>query len=180
MSEKFLKKAVFLDRDGTLIEDDGFLNRPDQIRFIRQTFEALRDLQKKYELFIVTNQPGISRGLITIEQARQVNSYIVEKLLAEGIKINRDYICAHDKNDNCQCRKPCKYFASVAAKEYNLDLSRSYSIGDHLHDVEFALNFGGKGLFVLTGHGRIEKHKVKDKTIIFENILHAAYHILES
>jgi len=147
------RPAVFLDRDGTLIEDRGWLRDPAEVVFFTDTFEALRDLQQMAELFIVTNQSGIARGLLTAADADRVNQFTVERLAAEGIRIRAVYTCPHQREDRCGCMKPEPYFALQAAADFNISPEYSFTVGDHPHDVAMAHRFGGKGIYVLTGHG---------------------------
>jgi len=150
------RPAVFLDRDGTLIEDRGWLRDPANVVFFADTFDALRELQQLAELFIVTNQSGIARGLLTTDEADRVNRQTVERLAAEGIHIRAVYTCPHQREDGCDCIKPEPAFALQAAADFNISPEYSFTIGDHPHDVVFAHRFGGKGIYVLTGHG--QKH----------------------
>ena len=87
-----MKKAVFLDRDGTIIEDNGYLSKPSQVMFFNDAFDALRRLQKDYMLFIVTNQQGISEGILTAAEVNCVNQYVVDSLKNSGINIMNVYI----------------------------------------------------------------------------------------
>ncbi len=157
-----MKPAVFLDRDGTIIKDRGYLGHIHQVEFYPFTFECLRQLQEKYLLFIVTNQSGIAKGVVTHQQVDSVNSYIVSELNKAGIKISAVYSCPHHRNDNCPCHKPKTLFAEIAAKDFEADLSNSFMIGDHPADVEFALNIGAKGIYVLTGHGKKHFDEIKN------------------
>ncbi len=150
------RPAVFLDRDGTLIEDRGWLRDPADVVFFADTFDALRDLQQVAELFIVTNQSGIARGLLTAGEADRVNRHTVERLAGEGIHIRAVYTCPHQREDRCGCIKPEPAFALQAAADFNISPEYSFTVGDHPHDVVFAHRFGGKGIYVLTGHG--QKH----------------------
>lgn len=164
---KIFQSAVFLDRDGTLIEDRGNLSRPEQVVFYPDTFSALKKLQEHYLLIIVTNQRGISDGEIGREDADRVNAYVVQELEKKGIRITEVYVCPHKREEGCDCIKPKPYFLYQAAEKYHIDLKKSFSVGDHLHDVTFAENAGGKGIFVLTGHG--EKHSAdltEDVTVV--------------
>ena len=170
--------AIFLDRDGTLIEDKGCISKPSQVTFYKQTFDAVKLLSKDYKLFIVTNQSWISKGDISFEEAAKVNNFIKNVITEHGVEFVTDYICTHEEAEICQCRKPSIYFAKKAEKDFNIDLSRSYAIGDHLHDVEFGHAFGGKGIYVLTGHGRHELEKLPTNVSVAENILEAANMIL--
>lgn len=174
---KNMKKAVFLDRDGLLIEDVGFISRTEDVHFFPFTFASLRRLQEKFILFIVTNQAGIAAGVTSESEVAAVNNYILHTLKNEGIAIAELFCCPHSDKDKCKCRKPSPYFAHVAAKKHNVDLSKSYMIGDHPSDVRFADNFGGTGLYVLTGHG---KNHLDDapKQKIFPSLKEAADWIL--
>lgn len=151
-----IKKAVFLDRDGTLIEDCGYLKSPAEVCFYEKAVPALKRLQTEYELFIVTNQSGVSRGLQTEREVEAVNVFVEDWLKGQGIRIRAVYTCLHQREDGCSCIKPHPYFARQAAERFGILLERSFAIGDHPHDVEFGQRFGGTGLYVLTGHG--EKH----------------------
>ena len=171
--------AVFLDRDGTLIEDNGCISKTSEVVFYKQTVEALKLLCMKYKLFIVTNQSWISKGNVSLEEVSKVNYFIKEQFIKEGIEFQADYICSHQKSENCLCRKPNTFFAKKAAKDFNIDLSRSYTVGDHLHDVEFGRAFGGNGILVLTGHGRHEVTSLTNDAPVASDILEAANMILE-
>ncbi|MFH1966116.1 MAG: HAD-IIIA family hydrolase [Acidobacteriota bacterium] len=147
------RKAVFLDRDGTLIEDVGFLSTPDGICLYSDTIDALRRLQKEYLLFVVTNQSGIARGQLSIAQVDAINRKLDGNLSEQGIQIQEWYVCPHEKKDFCQCMKPYPSFLLKAAEEYRLDLRESFIIGDHPHDALTGRDLGVFGLFLLTGHG---------------------------
>lgn len=151
--------AVFLDRDGTVVEDRGYLRRPDEVVFLDCTVPALRRLQHDFGLFIVTNQSGISKGLQRPEEVMKINLFIEHRLAENGIQIIRTYTCRHQRIDDCSCIKPNPFFALKAAEEFGVSLPHSYAVGDHPHDAEFGNNFGGCGIYVLSGHGR--KHLVE-------------------
>lgn len=146
--------AVFLDRDGTLIEDRGWLAHPRDVRFLPGTVEALLRLQEEeFLLFIVTNQGGVAEGALTEHQVRQVNDHVIAELAKHGIRITDVYVCPHKRSDGCACIKPNSYFLNQAASEHGIDLKRSFVVGDHPHDVEFARRAGAQGVYVCTGHG---------------------------
>ena len=174
-----MKPAVFLDRDGNLIKDSGFLFDPAKAVIYPFTVEALKLLQEKFDLFIVTNQCGIANGLIRKEEADAVNQHIIDILAENGIEIKECYVCPHAIDAGCKCRKPQPFFAEQAAAKYNLDLSRSYVIGDHLSDINFAKAFGGTGVYVMTGHGGHHRHSVPDDVIVCKNLLYAARKIID-
>lgn len=152
-----MRPAVFLDRDGTLIEDRGYLRTPEEAVFFSDTIPALLELQKVFLFFIVTHQSGIAKGVITAGQASTVNDYVVDVLAEAGITIREVYCCPHNRDDGCQCIKPNPYHLQQAARQYNVDLQRSFVLGDHPHDVELARRAGAIGIYLLTGHG--EKHR---------------------
>ncbi len=167
-------KAVFLDRDGTVIEDCGHLKNPKQVFFYDFTFKALKLLQKNFMLFIVTNQSGIAKGLLTREDVEKVNRYVLDVLKENGIKITEVYYCPHNREDECECIKPKAYYLKKAAAKYGIDLAESYVIGDHPHDVECGLNAGASGIFLLTGHGAKHLDEVQKGWTVAANLLEAA------
>jgi L-threonylcarbamoyladenylate synthase len=151
-----LRPAIFFDRDGTLIEDRGYLHSPSEVVFYEDTVTALRKLKNRYLLFIVTNQPGIGRGLLRYDEVESVNQSVVERLTLAGVTISGVYYCPHTRDQECECIKPKPYFLLKIAQEFGVDLSHSFVVGDHPYDVEMARNVGATGIYLLTGHG--EKH----------------------
>jgi len=172
-----LQKAVFLDRDGTIIEDNGYLSHPSQVVFFDDTFEALRRLQKDFMLFIITNQQGIGNGVLTPQEVEGVNLYIVDLLKKSGIHITDVYVCPHTKDDRCICRKPKPYFLHKAEREHGINLKHSFVVGDHPSDIELALNVGARGIFVLTGHGRKHVWEIDDNAVVVPAIGEASVRI---
>ncbi len=170
--------AIFFDRDGTIIEDRGYLKDPDEIILLPGAVDALRRLGKRYPLFVVSNQSGVARGIITLEDVHRVNTRLEDILAAEGIHIIAWYICPHLHSDNCQCIKPNPYFLLKAASEHGISLAHSFTIGDHPHDVYTGVNSGGKGLFLLTGHGEGHRHELPEWVPVFDGIADAAHWIL--
>ena len=152
-----MRPAVFLDRDGTIIEDHGYLRGPDEVVFFPDSIPALLRLQRFALLFIVTHQSGIAKGLVTTEEVLAVNRHVTEYLAEAGVAIRQTYCCPHDRADGCVCAKPNPYHLHQAAGDYNIDLRRSFVFGDHPHDVELARNCGAMGIYLLTGHG--QKHR---------------------
>ena len=104
------RKAVFLDRDGTLIEDRGNLRYPDEVIFFDSTFQALNKLQEHFLLFIVSNQSGVAERAMTVEDVSRVNGCVVSQLANAGIQITEVYWCPHKRSDLCQCTKPNPFF----------------------------------------------------------------------
>lgn len=171
------KAAVFLDRDGTIIEDRGHLRDPSEVVFFPETFEALRKLQEHFHLFIVTNQRGIAEGRIIRRDANRVNRSIVSALFDRGIEVQDVYTCPHRRSDNCRCIKPKPYFLRKAGGIYGLNLSKSFTVGDHPHDIQLAKNVGARGFYVLTGHGNKHLPELPEDTEIVGGIMEAAERI---
>jgi len=170
--------AIFLDRDGTLIEDAGFIRDAREVDFYPQTFSALRRLGD-FVLFIVTNQSGIAKGHIRTEEAQAVNDYVVRRLAEGGIRIRAVYCCPHQRSDQCQCMKPKPFFLKVAERDHNIDLGRSFVVGDHPSDAELGHAVGAKAIFVLTGHGVKHLAELQVPASVVADIGAAAELILE-
>ena len=173
-----LRPAVFLDRDGTLIEDRGDLRCPSNVAFFPETVDALRMLQRRFSLFIVTNQSGVSKGVLTLQDVERVNKRIVSHLTRAGVRIIATYVCPHQRSDGCACIKPNPYFLLKAARQYGVDLQRSFVIGDHPSDMQLACNTGASGIYVLTGHGGKHHDELRHGDIVVSGILEAADWIL--
>ena len=173
-----LAPAVFLDRDGTLIEDKGSLRSSTQVVFYDATVPALRRLQEHFRLFIVTNQSGVAKRELTLDEANQVNAHVVERLREHGVQIGAVYCCPHQRTDTCACIKPKHHFLLHAAQWHGLDLRRSFVIGDHPHDVELARNADATGIYVLTGHGLKHRGELRGDDVVTANIAAAADWIL--
>jgi len=172
------RPAVFLDRDGTLIDDLGYVADPAQAVLLPGVTEGLRLLRDRFELFMVTNQVGVARGFLTMPEVERVNARIVGQLAAAGVVIRHVYVCPHDRTENCACHKPKPLFLHQAAADYGIDLARSYTVGDHDHDVAFGEAVGGTGIFVLTGHGAKHRHELAPGTLVVPDLLAAARLIL--
>jgi histidinol-phosphate phosphatase family protein len=174
------RPAVFLDRDGTLIEDRGWLRDPRDVIFYPQTMPALRQLAADFVLFIVTNQRGVADGLLGMADVERVNAHVVTTLRAAGIPMVDVYCCPHRRDENCACIKPKPFFLEKAARDYGIDLARSFVVGDHPHDVKLAANAGATGVYVLTGHGAKHRAELAVPGIIAADIGEAAEQILQT
>ena len=172
------RPAIFLDRDGTLIEDQGHLSNPEQAVFYPETVQSLRRLQAHYLLFIVTNQSGVSRGVLLPADADRVNAHVAERLKNAGVAIREVYCCPHTREDGCACMKPKPHFLFKAACDHGIDLSRSFVVGNHPSDVELAVNAGARGIYVLSGHGHKHRNELDAPCEIVEGIRNAADSIL--
>lgn len=148
--------AVFLDRDGTLMEDVDYCGEPSNVHVFPGAPEALRRLKEAgYKLVVITNQSGISRGYFTEEQYRGVEAEVARQLGQD--LIDATYHCPHLPEDKCKCRKPSPEMIVRAADELQLDLSRSFFIGDKQSDIDCGRNAGTRTILLRTGYGRTAK-----------------------
>lgn len=154
-----LSKAVFLDRDGTLNFDPGYLGDPLDLELFSDTGVILSELKNKFQfkLIIISNQAGIARGLITEEQVISVNNELNRKLLEFNVQIDAFYYCPFhpdfSSKEDCLCRKPSPKMILDAANDLNIDLSKSYFIGDTAADIIAGLTAQLKTILVKTGKG---------------------------
>jgi histidinol-phosphate phosphatase family protein len=174
-----LVPAVFLDRDGTIIEDQGDLSDPSHVVFFRDTVPSLRRLCARFALFIVTNQSGVAKGTITMQDVERVNAHIDSYLRGHGIRLHAIYVCPHDRFSGCHCIKPNPYFPKKAERDFGIDLGRSFVIGDHPHDVELAMNAGASAIYVLSGQGTKHRHEILRNTVVANGIRAATEIVLE-
>ena len=137
------KKALFLDRDGVINEDAGYVYRREDFVFKEGIFAALREFVKAgYALVVVTNQSGIGRGYYTLEQFDELCGFMLGEFEKEGVKIEKIYFCPHAPEADCLCRKPKPGMLLNAANELNIDLARSIMIGDKDSDVQAGQSAG--------------------------------------
>ncbi len=158
------RRAVFLDRDGTIIEDLMYLRDPSQARVLPGAGAAIRRLNEHGLLaIVVTNQSGIARGLLSRNQYQLIEQRVDELLLLDGAKLDAHYFCPHlpELTGPCDCRKPGVLLYRQAAEQFDIDLGASWWVGDRLRDVLPAEAFRGKGILVLTGRGQAESHEEK-------------------
>lgn len=172
--------AVFLDRDGTIIEDKGYIKSALDIEYFPFSFKALKILQEHFLLFIITNQSGVSKGLISENEVNEVNSHVLDTFKKSGIVIFDLFYCPHKNEDNCGCKKPKPFFIHRAAELYNIDLAKSFIVGDHPSDVQCGINAGITPIYLLSGHGGKHRNELNSDIKICENILEASKHIMKS
>jgi D-glycero-D-manno-heptose 1,7-bisphosphate phosphatase len=144
-------RAVFLDRDGTIIEDAGYLRDPAGVRLLPGAPQAIRQLNEHGLIVVVaTNQSGIARGLLTLDEYRATERRVDELLALQGARLDAHYFCPHvpELSGPCDCRKPGTLLYRQAAERFTVDLSRSWWVGDRLRDVLPAETFGGRGILV--------------------------------
>ena len=147
-----LHRAVFLDRDGTIIEDVGYLRNPGQIRLLPGADRAIRRLNASGLLtLVVTNQSGIARGLLSEEDYHRAERRLNELLESSGAHVDGYYFCPHfpEVSGPCECRKPGTLLYRQAAGQFDIDLGRSWWVGDRARDILPAAAFGGRGVLVL-------------------------------
>lgn len=185
-------RAFFIDRDGTLNEDIGYVSTPDEFVLYRWAAEAVRLVNKSgFKTVVITNQSGIARGMYSEETLRAIHTRMIEELAREGARIDAVYYCPHHPEIGdahyrieCDCRKPGTGMLDAAVREHNIDLTRSFVIGDKASDIVLAENAGARSALVLTGYGRETlAHPERwpcEPTIVAENLLEAVKRILDT
>src|SRR5437773_5109779 len=171
-----LSSAVFIDRDGTIMEDCVYCSDPKNVKIFPRVAEALRRLKSKgFKLIIITNQSGIGRGLFTIEQYRAVEAEVLRQL-GDGL-IDATYFCPDVPGQHSSCRKPAPGMIVQATREHRIDLSRSFFIGDKEIDAECGRNAGVRTIRVRTGFDRDAANSYADWIAV--DLLEAAKIILD-
>ncbi len=186
------RRAVFIDRDGTISEEVGYVNHVSRYKVFPFAAEAVRALHEAGWLAVlVTNQAGVARGYFAEDLIGQVHARLAEELGRGGARLDAIFYCPHHPSVgeppyrlDCDCRKPKPGLIHTAAREFGLDLARCWMVGDRYSDVELARNAGVRSAFVLTGYGRGEfeyqsrawKHR---PDLVAENLLEAARRIVE-
>jgi D-glycero-D-manno-heptose 1,7-bisphosphate phosphatase len=157
------RRAIFIDRDGTLIVDKDYLHKPEEVEFIKGAVAALkRGVDAGFEIVMVTNQSGVGRGYFTLEDVEKVHEHIARELLTEQVSMLEVYVAPEAPDAPSRGRKPSPQFLFDARDEYGIDLKRSYMIGDKLIDLECGWNAGvRKSLLVRTGYGAKVEQKEK-------------------
>jgi D-glycero-D-manno-heptose 1,7-bisphosphate phosphatase len=187
-----MNRAIFIDRDGTISEEAGYINHPARFRVFPYSAAAIKLLNDTGWLAIlVTNQAGVARGYFTEEMIHTVHNQLEIDLQKDGARLDAIFYCVHHPSVgeppyrcDCDCRKPKPGLIVRAAKELDIDLSQSWMIGDRYSDIELARNAGTNSAFVLSGYGRGEwehqrsawKH---EPDIVAEDLLKAVQTIVE-
>lgn len=144
--------ALFVDRDGTVIEDVGFPSEPERVQVLPGAAEALRTVRDRgVPVVMVTNQSGIARGRLDRASFEAVQAEMVARLRAAGAELDAVYVCPHAPDDACACRKPAPGLFERAAIEHGIDLGRALYVGDRVRDVVAGLERGGRVFIVETG-----------------------------
>lgn len=172
------RPTVFLDRDGTFLDETGYLGDPEKLKFLPGAVAAMRELiGAGFRLIVVTNQSGISRGFFSEEQALAVNLKMIRMLSDEGVHIDGVYYCPHLPDDGCGCRKPLTMMVERAEEDFDLDRNLSWIVGDVDKDVHLGLDSGLRPVLVETG--KTEKGNIPNGVPTVPDLTAAAHLILE-
>ena len=158
------RRAVFMDRDGTVSEEVGYVNHPSRFRLFPYAAQAIRQLNEHGWLAIlITNQAGVARGYFTEAMVQEIHGLLTGQLESGGARLDAIYYCAHhptagtsEYRVDCECRKPKPGLIQQAANAFDIDLSASWMVGDRYGDIQLARNAGMHAALVLTGYGRGE------------------------
>jgi len=168
------RPAVFFDRDGTLNEEVEFLSAPEQLRLIPGASEAVRTVNERgFVACVISNQSGVARGLFPESALVPIHAKLVQELGSRGAHLDRIYYCPHHPtegippyNVDCACRKPKPGMLRQAEGELQVDLRRSYVIGDRLADILAGRSVGARGILVLTGYGEIARQESRAQGVL--------------
>jgi histidinol-phosphate phosphatase family protein len=161
---KVRRPAVFVDRDGVLIREVNYLRRPEQVRLLKGSAEAVKALRAAgFKVVCITNQSGVGRGYLTVPTLKKAHARMGADLRKKGARLDGLYFCPHLPADGCRCRKPATGMLEDAARQLSLDLGRSWFVGDTTADMACAAAAGcAGGVLVRTGKGgRDGKHAAK-------------------
>jgi len=186
-----MSKAIFIDRDGTISEEVGYINHPSRFRVFPYAAEAIKLANdSEWLAIVVTNQAGVARGYFTEDMIHTVHAQLEADLNARGARVDSIYYCAHHPSVgeppyrfDCDCRKPKPGLILRAAGDLEIDLKQSWMVGDRYSDIELARNAGVNSAFVLSGYGRGEwEHQRSDwqhePDLVAEDLLEAVKRIV--
>ena len=177
-------RAVFLDRDGTIIEDSGYLHEPGKVTLLPGAAQAIKQLNDHGFLAVtVSNQSGIARGLYTVADYTAVQRRLTELLAAHGAHLDGAYFCPHHPRFTgpCECRKPGLKLFRDAAEALDIDLPHSWWVGDRLSDVQPAAAWGGQAVLVATGEGNLDQGQARASGVtVVADLASAVREILRS
>jgi D-glycero-D-manno-heptose 1,7-bisphosphate phosphatase len=181
-----MTRGVFLDRDGTLIEEVGYLDRLDRVRFFPYSIDAVRLLKRAgFAVIVTTNQAGIARGFFDEAFVERTHAALAATLAGGGAAIDGFYYCPHHPEGvveayrtACECRKPQPGLLRRAAAEHGIDLQRSFVVGDRAHDLAAGAAVGARGVLVRTGHGDRAAATNHEAVAVADNLMGAVSWIL--
>ncbi len=166
---------VLVDRDGTLLEDAGFVHRIADYRPLPGAIEGLSLLQRAgFGLAVLTNQSGIGRGIFSEEDYQVFQAHFIQEFAAQDVQIEATYFCPHSPEAGCNCRKPATGLLERAQRELDIDLLRSWVIGDKPEDIELARRADCRAIYVLTGEGARRREELNSDVITAADVLAAA------
>lgn len=164
------RQAIFIDRDGTLIADKDYLHKPEDVEFVRGVITALKKAADAgFVIVMVTNQSGVGRGFFTLADVENVHQHIAREMAAENVSLLAIYTAPEAPDAPSRGRKPSPLFLFDARDEYDIDLARSYMVGDKLIDLECGWNAGvRRSILVRTGYGAevAEKADLRDAVVV--------------
>jgi D-glycero-D-manno-heptose 1,7-bisphosphate phosphatase len=178
-----MHKAIFMDRDGTVSKEKGYIRHPDQYEVFSFTGQAVRRINESgAKAILITNQSGVGRGYFTETILGEIHDVLHQELARWNAHLDAIYFCPHTPADLCDCRKPRVGMLLRAQREMDIDLANSYFIGDRYLDIHAAHAVGARSVLVLTGDGQMEldnrKHEDLQPTLVAENLLVAVETIL--
>jgi D-glycero-D-manno-heptose 1,7-bisphosphate phosphatase len=175
------RSAVFLDRDGTIIQEKGYLSDPEALELIPGAALAIRLINHLgLRAVVVSNQSGVARGYFSTARLEEIDRHLIGLLAQEGAHVDGLYYCPHHPADGCTCRKPEPGMLLKAAAELQLTLAHSYLAGDKGADIRAIHRVGGKGILVLTGYGREQQEgwNGEPPDFVAQDLLEATYWVL--
>ncbi|HIH09577.1 MAG TPA: HAD family hydrolase [Candidatus Diapherotrites archaeon] len=172
-------KAVFLDRDGVIIEHRHHLCNEREVEFIKGSADAIARLNKDFKVIVVSNQSVVARGIATRAEVRQINAFIKKSLAESGARIDAIYFCPHhpEHSGKCPCRKPDIGMLLEAKKRYKIDFTKSYFVGDSTTDIKTGENAGCTTILVKTGYGGHDGIIKVKPSMVARDLAHAAQKI---
>ena len=184
-----MSRAVFVDRDGTMIEDVGYLERLERLKLFPYTIDAVRLLNRAgFTIVVVTSQAGVANGIVTEEFLAEAHGVMSRKVAHAGGRIDAFYYCPHlptaaveKYRTDCDCRKPKPGMILSAARDLSIDVSRSFVVGDRWRDIEMGQAAGATGILVETGYGKTEASRRPDSVepvTVLANLIEATTWIL--
>jgi len=167
-----MNKAIFLDRDGTINYEKNYLGNIDGLRLFPNCAKAIKKANNAlFKIVVISNQAGIARGYFTEKETEKINNEIIKRLKRNNAKIDGFYYCPHHYEKGigkykikCSCRKPGIGLVLQAQKDFNINLEKSYFIGDRLTDILAGINAGCKTILVLTGYGKNELNLINENS----------------